>query len=108
VRIDAALADQPQLGEALEERRPDLGALANQHEHLRIAQSLGERVEVLDVVVQRWFADRERVRRTDAGSSRATRRMGLGNGFGDIPEEVHASRSLQVNARLVACLMLDP
>jgi hypothetical protein len=51
VRIDAALADQPELREALEERRADLGALADQHERLRIHQTLGERIDVLDVVV---------------------------------------------------------
>jgi hypothetical protein len=51
VRIDAALADQPQLVEALEQRRADLRALANQHERLGVAQPLRELVDVLDVVV---------------------------------------------------------
>ena len=48
VRIDAALADEPEIGQALEQRRADLGALADQHQHLGVAQALGERVDVLD------------------------------------------------------------
>ena len=51
VRIDAALADQPQIGQALEQRRADLGALADQHQHLGVAQAPGQRVGVLEVVV---------------------------------------------------------
>ena len=51
VRIDAALADQPQLRQALEQRRADLRALADQHQRLGVAQALGERVDVLDVIV---------------------------------------------------------
>ena len=51
VRVDAALADEPQLRQALEERRADLGPLADQDQHLGVAQALGERVDVLDVVV---------------------------------------------------------
>ena len=35
----------------MEERRADLGALANEHERFGLAQSLGERVDVLDVIV---------------------------------------------------------
>jgi hypothetical protein len=51
VRVDAALADQPELGQPAEQRRPDLGALTNQHERLGLAQSLGEPIDVLDVIV---------------------------------------------------------
>jgi hypothetical protein len=51
VWVDAALADEPELRQSAEERRADLGALANEHEHFRVAQSLGERVDVLDVIV---------------------------------------------------------
>jgi hypothetical protein len=50
VRVDAALADQPQLRQPRQQRRADLGALANEHERLGIAQALRERVDVLDVV----------------------------------------------------------
>ena len=35
----------------MEEWSADLGALANEHEDLGLAQSLGERVDVLDVIV---------------------------------------------------------
>ena len=51
VRIDAALADEPQLRQALEQRRADLGALADQHQRLGVPQPLGQRVDVLDVIV---------------------------------------------------------
>ena len=51
VGIDAALADQPQAGEALEQRRADPRALADQQQRLTIAQPLGERVGVLHDVV---------------------------------------------------------
>src|SRR2546427_650097 len=51
VRVDAALADQPKLRQALEQRRADLGALADQHEGLTVAEPLGEHVDVQDVVV---------------------------------------------------------
>src|SRR5439155_19169426 len=51
VRIDAALADELQLRQPLEERRADLGALADQHQRLHILQPRGERVGVLQVVV---------------------------------------------------------
>jgi hypothetical protein len=51
VRVDAALADEPELRQSAEEWRGDLGALANEHERFGVAQSLGERVDVLDVIV---------------------------------------------------------
>ena len=43
VRIDAALADQPQLRQLLQQRRADLRALADEHQRLGVAQPLGER-----------------------------------------------------------------
>jgi hypothetical protein len=52
VRVDAALADQPQLGQPTKQRRTDLGALADEHEGFGVAQPLCERVDVLDVSVQ--------------------------------------------------------
>ena len=51
VRIDAALTDEPEFVQSLEQRIPDLGPLAYQHEHFRIPQSLGESIDILDVVV---------------------------------------------------------
>ena len=53
VRIDAALADELQVGQALEQRRADLGAFADQDQRLGAGKPLGQRVEVLDVVVSR-------------------------------------------------------
>ena len=50
VRVDAALADQPQLRQPLKQRRSDLRALADEHERLGVAQPLGEHVDVLDMV----------------------------------------------------------
>ena len=51
MRVDAALADEPQLRQSTQEWSADLGALANEHERFALAQSLGERVDVLDVIV---------------------------------------------------------
>jgi hypothetical protein len=51
VRIDAALADELQVLQPLEERRADLGALADEHQRLGVLQPLGELVRVLEVVV---------------------------------------------------------
>ena len=51
MRIDAALADQPQLRQPLQQRRADLRALADQHQRLGVAQPLRQRVDVLDVIV---------------------------------------------------------
>ena len=50
VRVDAALADQAQVGQALEERRAYLGPLADQNERVESLQPSGEGVGVLDVV----------------------------------------------------------
>jgi hypothetical protein len=49
--IHAALADQAQLRQAREQRCADLGALANQHQRLGVAQALREPFVVLQVVV---------------------------------------------------------
>src|SRR5262249_37754242 len=51
VRIDAALADEAQLGQALEQWHADLGALADQHQGLAVAEPPGECVHLLDVVI---------------------------------------------------------
>src|SRR5438105_1389284 len=48
---DAGLADQPELVESVEQRRPDRGALADQHQRLRVLEPPGERVDVLGVIV---------------------------------------------------------
>ena len=49
--IDAALADQPEIGQPLEQRRADLGALADQHQRLGRLQPRGQRIHVLHVIV---------------------------------------------------------
>ncbi len=51
VRIDAALADELEPGQALEQGGADLGALADQHQGLGVFQARGQRIGVLDVVV---------------------------------------------------------
>src|SRR5258706_15780472 len=51
VRKDAALADEPERGEALQQWRADLGALADQHQRLGVFQACGQRIGVLDVIV---------------------------------------------------------
>src|SRR5204863_5008766 len=51
VRIDAALADEPQLGQTLQQGRADRGALPDQDQNLRVAQPLRKRIHVLHVVV---------------------------------------------------------
>ena len=51
VGIDAALADQTQPRQALDQRRSDGRALADQHQDLGLGQALGQPVEILDVVV---------------------------------------------------------
>jgi hypothetical protein len=50
VRVDAALADQAQLRQPLEQLRADLGALADQDERVEAGEPLGEGINVLDVV----------------------------------------------------------
>ena len=51
MRIDAALADELEIGQAFEQRRADFGALADQHQRFGARKPLGQRVEVLDVIV---------------------------------------------------------
>src|SRR5207247_1962092 len=48
----AALADQPKRGQAFEQRRTDLGSLPEQHHHLEGPEALGQRLELLNVVVE--------------------------------------------------------
>jgi hypothetical protein len=50
VRVDGALADQAQLGQPFEQRRPDLRPLTDQNERLGVLQPIRQFVRVLDVV----------------------------------------------------------
>src|ERR1022692_4672732 len=50
VRVDAALADEPEVGKPSEQLVADLGPLADQHDGIRVGQPLGQNVGVLDVV----------------------------------------------------------
>jgi len=49
--IDAALTDQPQRRKPFDERRADLRAFAKQDQHLGIGEALGERIDLVDMVV---------------------------------------------------------
>ena len=51
MRVHAALTDEAELRQSTQEWRADLGALANEHECFGLTQSLGERLDVLDVIV---------------------------------------------------------
>ncbi len=51
VRVDAALADEPELSQPFQQRGADLGSLADQHEHFRVLQAFGQRIDVLHVIV---------------------------------------------------------
>ena len=51
VRIDAALADESEPVEPLEERLADRRALADQNQHLGILEPLSQRVDILGVIV---------------------------------------------------------
>src|SRR5437016_12456375 len=51
VRIDAALADEPQLVEALEQWSSNLRPLADQDQDFGVSQPFRERVEILAAVV---------------------------------------------------------
>ena len=62
MRIDAALADEPQARQALEQRGADLRALADEDQRLDVAQALGERVDVLDVIVEDGDVERRQLR----------------------------------------------
>jgi len=50
VRIHAALTDQAQIREALQQRRPDFGPLTNQHQRFKAGEPLGQHIGVLHVV----------------------------------------------------------
>ena len=45
------LTDEPEPVQSLEQRRADLGPLADQHQNFGIAQSFGQRIDILDVIV---------------------------------------------------------
>src|SRR6185295_18796727 len=49
--VDAALADEPQGVEALEQRFSDLRTLANQHQNLSVLKTRCECVDILDMIV---------------------------------------------------------
>ena len=51
MRVNAALTDEPQGIQALEQRLTDLRTLSNQHENLRVLKARGEAVDILDVIV---------------------------------------------------------
>src|ERR1700730_17181131 len=51
MRIDAALADQLETRQALEQRRADFRAFPYQHQNFGVAQPLSQCVGVLDVIV---------------------------------------------------------
>ena len=51
MRVDAALADEPELVQPMQQRRADLGPLAYQHQRFRIPQSFGQRIDILDMIV---------------------------------------------------------
>src|SRR4029434_2438198 len=51
VRIDAALTNEAELVQSMQQRRPDLGPLADQYQYFGITQSVGQRIDILDVIV---------------------------------------------------------
>ena len=51
VRIDAPLADQPELRQSLEQRRLDPRAFADEDQGFRVSQPMGQRVDILDMIV---------------------------------------------------------
>jgi hypothetical protein len=51
MRVDAALADEPQRVEAIEQGLAYVRTLANQHERLRVVEASGQRVDILRVIV---------------------------------------------------------
>jgi len=50
MRVDAALADEPERRQAREQRRADLRALADEDQYFRIFQALCQCVDILDMV----------------------------------------------------------
>jgi hypothetical protein len=51
MRIDAALADQPQIWQKLKQRLPDLRPLADEDQNLGFAQPVRQLVDVLGVII---------------------------------------------------------
>src|SRR5262249_27631092 len=51
VRIDAALADQPQARQPLDQRAGDRGPLPEEHQRLDVGEPPGQRLGLVDVVV---------------------------------------------------------
>src|SRR3954451_1740761 len=51
MRIDAALADQFQFRQSLQQGLANLRSLADQHQRFGIAQAFRQRIDVLDVIV---------------------------------------------------------
>jgi hypothetical protein len=51
VRIDAALTDQPEPVESMQERRANLGSLAYQDQCFGVAQSFSQHIDILYVIV---------------------------------------------------------
>src|SRR5947209_3526073 len=48
--VDAALADQTEIGQPLQQRSTDLCAFTNEHHCFAVAQTVGQLVDVLDVI----------------------------------------------------------
>jgi hypothetical protein len=71
VRVDAALADEPQRVEALEQRLTDVCTLANQHQRLGVFEALSQRIDVLGVIVP----DRDLVAVQLAKARKSTKRV---------------------------------
>ena len=51
MREHAALADEPEAVQPIDQRCTDLRSLANQHQGFRVLQSLGQRIDILHVIV---------------------------------------------------------
>ena len=51
MRIDAALTDQPQFWQLVEQCLPDLRPLPDENQHLGFAQSVGQLPDILNVII---------------------------------------------------------
>src|SRR4051812_18214604 len=51
MRVDAALTDEPKIGQARDERRADRGALANKDQHLGLGEALCKAIQIFDMIV---------------------------------------------------------
>ena len=51
VRVDTSLADQLELGQLLEQGRPDLGAFPDQHERVSGREPAGQFIDILHMVI---------------------------------------------------------